>query len=137
MNSDGFDKGAYYVALEGVTRYGLAEAAKAILRGALCHAFYPSPPELRMQCDKAMEWHERRAERERYAKSQAMPDSKRQEPTPEAKARMAKVYANFCKSYERKPVTEPLKLDPALVAQLPDNPSALVRRRMGVEKGSA
>lgn len=57
------DKVAFLTALDGVTRYGLGEAVKAILKGALAHAFLPSPPELRMQCDKAMEHHVRMRER--------------------------------------------------------------------------
>ena len=57
------DRAAFYVALEGVTRHGLAEAVRFILRGALGHGFMPSPPELRIQCDKAMQWHHDEAER--------------------------------------------------------------------------
>lgn len=135
MNSEAFDKGAYYVALEGVTRYGLAEAVRSILRGALGHAFFPSPPELRIQCDKAMGHHHDSLARAHHAsklRSQIVPE--RILPTPEEKARVSKIYEEFCKRHEERkngPV-EPLKLDPELVAQLPDNPSALVRQRMGV-----
>jgi hypothetical protein len=50
------EKAAYHLALEGVTRYGLQEAVKTILRGSLGHTFFPSPVELRQQCDRAMEW---------------------------------------------------------------------------------
>lgn len=58
-----FDQATFFVALEGVTRYGLAEAVKAILQGSLNHAFFPSPPELRIQCNKSMEHYEAMDER--------------------------------------------------------------------------
>lgn len=93
------DKAAYYVALEGVTRYGLARAVKAILQGALGHEFFPSPPALRAQCDKAMEPHEEIRDRVRHReqlKAERIPD--RPEPTPEEKARVAAIYRRFCES---------------------------------------
>jgi hypothetical protein len=95
------DKAAYYIALEGVTRYGLAEAVKFILRGALGHTFFPSPPELRIQCDKAMEWHDR--ERERIRRREQMERERipeRGEPTQQAKARVAAAYQQFLASYD-------------------------------------
>lgn len=52
-----FDQQVYFIALDGTTQYGLFEAVKSILQGGLGHTFYPSPPELRIQCDKAMEHH--------------------------------------------------------------------------------
>lgn len=120
------------IALDGVTRHGLAEAVKFILRGALGHAFLPSPPELRIQCDKAMEWHER--ERDRIARREQIqreriPD--RDEPSPEAKARVSALYADFCKSYQKAAAEDTLRLDPELVAQVADNPKALVHQRRG------
>src|SRR5690606_5403817 len=65
-----FDQMLYFVALKGTTQHGLFEAVTFILRGALGHGFFPSPPELRMQCDKAMEWHTQ--ERERIAHREQM-----------------------------------------------------------------
>ncbi|HYE25079.1 MAG TPA: hypothetical protein VEG32_07760 [Clostridia bacterium] len=59
------DKAGYFVALDSVTRYGLSTAVRSILQGALNHGFFPSPPELRKQCDAAMEHHERMAEKVR------------------------------------------------------------------------
>jgi len=44
----------YYVALEGVSKFAIQTAAKAIMRGSLGHTFYPQPPELRLQCDEVM-----------------------------------------------------------------------------------
>lgn len=126
------DNAAFMMALEGVTRHGLSEAVKFILRGALGHAFLPSPPELRIQCDKAMEWHV--LERERIARQQQIERDRippRKEPAPEEKARVAALYADFCASYEKAAAKETPLLDPELVAQVPDNPKALVRQRMG------
>lgn len=128
------DNAAFMTALEGVTRHGLSEAVKFILRGALGHAFLPSPPELRLQCDKAMEWHER--ERQRIARQERLETERlehipRGEPSPEAKARVSAIYARFCAGYETTKAEETLKLDPALVAQIPDNPKSLARTKMG------
>lgn len=129
-----FDQQVYFIALDGTTRHGLSEAVKFILRGALGHAFYPSPPELRMQCDKAMEWHEREAERIRrqsdFQKFRKEQDEWRP-PTEAEKARSAAVYAQFCKGYEKAATEDTFKLDPELVAQIPDNPKALVHQRHG------
>jgi len=97
---------SYFVALEGVTRYGLGEAVKNILRGALNHAFFPSPPELRIQCDKAMEWHEAQAEKVR-GRERENEEFHRQQlgvPTPRTeggKARQQAAYAAFCASRYR------------------------------------
>lgn len=128
------DNAAFMMALEGVTRHGLSEAVKFILRGALGHAFLPSPPELRQQCDKAMEWHER--ERLRIARQEQIARERKQfapvgEPSPEAKARVSAIYAEFCKGYEKAAAEDTLKLDPELVAQVPDNPKSPARQRMG------
>lgn len=44
----------YYVALEGVSKFAIQTAAKAIMRGSLGHTFYPKPPELRLLCEEVM-----------------------------------------------------------------------------------
>jgi hypothetical protein len=49
--------GAYEVALEGVSRWALAQATREILQGSLGHAFLPSPPELRREVDRVMAPH--------------------------------------------------------------------------------
>lgn len=130
-----FDQQVYFIALDGTTRHGLSEAVKFILRGALGHAFFPSPPELRMQCDKAMEWHHREAERIRR-QSDFQQFRKQQDewrPATEAeKARSARVYAEFCQGYEKAAAKDTFKLDPDLVAQIPDNPKAIIHQRKGV-----
>lgn len=46
------DLAAYHVALDDVSATGLAEAVRRILQGALGHGFFPSPPELRIECDR-------------------------------------------------------------------------------------
>jgi cytosine/adenosine deaminase-related metal-dependent hydrolase len=95
-SSENLDKAGYFVALEGVTRYGLSTAIRAILQGALDHAFFPSPPELRKQCDKAMEPHRemraRIAMQERIRAEQPPPIPQR---TPEQVARVAAAYERF------------------------------------------
>lgn len=119
------DKAAYYIALDGVTRHGLGEAVKFILKGALGHTFFPSPVEIRLQCDKAMEWHDR--ERARIAHQERLRAERIgdwPEPSPEAKARVARAYAAFCDGYKStKAAEDGPKLDPELVAKVPDGPS--------------
>lgn len=95
------DKAAYYLALEGVTRYGLSEAVKAILQGKLGHAFFPSPPELRLQCDAAMEWHEREADRIRRREQMAREKPAERAPlTEDEKRRQQDRMARFHASIE-------------------------------------
>lgn len=124
------DTASYYVALEGVTRFSLVEAAKAILRGALGHTFFPSPVEMRQQCDKVMEPHvaaRRRNENMEQQRRENMEMARaRQSITPEGRARVAQIYASFTAQHEaskqRETVTGPL-LDPELVARIPDRPA--------------
>lgn len=133
MSSETLDRASYFVALEGVTRVGLAEAVKAILRGALGHAFFPSPPELRIQCDRAMEVYEdqrtREARRERLEReaSEHRPVGPK---TPAQIERAKRLLANFHDGYVRPSDKFVPTLDPSLVAALPDNPKA--RERPGV-----
>src|SRR6185369_2154007 len=51
------DEATFFVALDNVTRWSLFEAVRMVLQNALGHGFFPSPPELRGLCDKAMEHH--------------------------------------------------------------------------------
>lgn len=125
---------SYFVALDGVTKYGLAEAVKAILQNALGHAFFPSPPELRGQCDKAMEPH-RQAREEAYRREKSLyrevprrtgpvTDEERER----AKALMARLNASFEKDKqsaqeaERAEVRARYGMTPDILAQLPDAP---------------
>lgn len=123
------------MALEGVTRYGLTEAVRAVLKGALGHAFFPSPPELRMQCDKAMEWPERQRERElrnqRYVRERIENNTIAQR-TPEAVSRQQAAYRKFLDGYhsEARSVEEAERADirarygmtDELISQIADQP---------------
>jgi hypothetical protein len=126
------DKAAYYLALENVTRFGLAEAVKAILQGQLGHAFFPSPPELRIQCDRAMEYHkqmrERIARQERIA-SERLPDipPRTADEIARHKERMARFYEASGYEDGQKIAQERVTLDPALVAQIADAPTTWKR----------
>lgn len=134
-SSAALDQQAFFIALEGTTQYGLFTAVSAILKNSLGHAFHPSPPELRGECDRAMYWHERERERiqreERIRQENIRQSGNWRPPTPEEKTRAAHVYANFCKGYEKVSAEDTLTLDPELVAQIPDNPKSVARQRMG------
>lgn len=93
---------SYFLALEGVTRYGLSTAVKAILQNALGHAFFPSPPELRGQCDKAMQPHKEAREREYRRERDRYPcEGRRERLTDEERAKAAALMAELNKSFER------------------------------------
>ncbi|MBC8718800.1 hypothetical protein [Ochrobactrum sp. Marseille-Q0166] len=81
----------FYMALEGVTRHGLQTATKQIMQGSLGHAFLPSPPELRQECDKVMkpilEARARDSYERRILKEMAA-DNTRAKWTPESRARV-------------------------------------------------
>jgi hypothetical protein len=126
----------YFVALDGVTRYGLSEAVRAVLKGSLGHAFFPSPPELRMQCDKAMEWPERHRERqlreERYHRERRENNAIVQR-SPEAIARQQAVYRQFlagcddggqqaAEDADRAEIRARYGLTDEAVASIPDQP---------------
>lgn len=121
------DRRMYFVALEGVTRYALGEAVKAIIRGGLGHTFFPSPVELRQQCDKAIAPHleaERRIrQREQQARENASIAAAYAARTPESIARAKAIYDRFCADYAAsKPGHQPFEttLDPDLVARIPN-----------------
>lgn len=93
----------YFVALEGVTNHGLSEACRAILKGRLGHAFYPSPPELRLQCDEAMKshrWHRERERKEMQYINERRENNALTQRSPEAIARQQRVYQSFLASIE-------------------------------------
>ncbi|KRA00259.1 hypothetical protein ASD64_01410 [Mesorhizobium sp. Root157] len=94
------DKALYYLALDGVTRYGLAEAVKAVSQNKLGHPFFPEPPELRGLCDKAMEWPER--QRERVRRQEAIERDRpapRSAPSQSQRDRVAAIYSRFLAGY--------------------------------------
>lgn len=117
----------YFVALEGVSRYALGEAVKTIIRGGLGHTFFPSPVELRQQCDKAIASHleaaRRIRQREQQARENASIAAAYAARTPESIARAKAIYDRFCEQYEAsKPGHQPFEttLDPDLVARIPN-----------------
>lgn len=145
------DRSAYHIALSDVTRYGLSEAVKAILRGRLGHTFFPSPVELRQQCDKAMEPHIRQAERVRVRETQEQVRTQYARNTadrsPETKERVAAAYKRFCAGYEddkkavienaeREAIRETYGMTPERLATIKDipitatfsNPSVEIRK---------
>lgn len=128
------DRKMYHVALAGVSRYALNEAVKAIIRGSLGHTFFPSPVELRQECDKAMEPVHRQARRERIVIEQS--EENRQflrvqaAKTPEAKAKVAARYAEFCKGYQKQAAVHESTLDPELVAKVPDARSTFSKAKV-------
>ena len=131
VGDDMLDRAAYYLALEGVTRFSLVEAAKAIIRGALGHTFFPSPVEIRMQCDKVMApYVAARRRMEELAKQQRENEAyerTRQAAAKTGKDRARKAYADFVAGYEAMKRNEPegfvSSLDPELVARIPDRPA--------------
>jgi hypothetical protein len=127
------DKGAYYIALEGVTRYGLQEAARVILKGGLGHTFFPTPVELRQKCDSAMSWHQRERERHhrviRQTEENAAFNRSDALKTQEARRRVTEVYAEFCAGYDATKPVDRIWLDPELVAQIPDAPTTFKRMK--------
>ena len=143
-SSEGLDRAAYYLALEGVTRHGLATAVRKIMQNALGHGFMPSPPELRGQCDKAMEWHEamahriRRRERENEEFNRQF--GKPVERSEQGRARVSAAYQRFLSSYEngktdeeeanRAELRRRYGMTPETLASIKDNPKA--HARMGV-----
>lgn len=131
-DDEGAHKAAYFLALEGVTRYGLQEAVRVILKGGLGHTFFPTPVELRLKCDSAMAWHQR--EHQRIQQRQTQTEENRQfvqtvsQRTPEGIARQQQAYRTFCAGYAEKKAAERIVLDPELVALVPDAPSTFKRQ---------
>ncbi|BCG85340.1 hypothetical protein MesoLj113c_14500 [Mesorhizobium sp. 113-3-9] len=121
---------AYCVALEGIASATLAGAVKAILRNALGHAFFPSPPELRGQCDRI-----RSAQLDEMANKQRkrrMAEEQAQFApvvhTKEQMARVARAHKAFLDSL--RPMNEAdeieairAKYDPKDLERIPDRPT--------------
>lgn len=132
--SEEIEDATYAIVMEGMTSHGLEAAVRSALRGEHGSTFFPSPPELRVLYDKAMEHHvsmrNRIAREERIASERIPP---RVEPTPEAKARVAALYADFNASYERvkhgAPEAERVEvrarygMTPELLSQIADAPT--------------
>ena len=118
------DRASYRVALEGVTRWGLSEGVRSILRGGLGHGFFPSPPELRMKIDAIMRPHQeklRRDEQQRQEREALRREARDTPQTPAERARVKALYEAFCKQHQGEKVPEEgFRLDPTLVASVPD-----------------
>ncbi len=92
---------AFNVAIEGseagrivVAYCDLVAAVRRIIQGVLGHGFHPSPAELRMVCNAQLEERATAAARQlRIAREKD--DVRWPEPTPEAKARVAKLMEMF------------------------------------------
>ena len=125
---------SYLIALDGVTKYGLEEAVRFILRGSLKHAFFPNPAELRQECDKAMEWPEREAERIRRREAiNADREPETRDPSPDEKARVQALLDRFYASNrkvssaadeeaERAEIRARYGITPEAVASIKDQP---------------
>jgi hypothetical protein len=137
-----FDQQVYFIALEGTTQYGLFEAVKAVLQGGLGHAFFPSPPELRIQCNEAIKHHV--SMRDRVARQEQLRRERPPEVAPlteEAKERQRQRMERFHasvddgKAAERAAAVELERADirarygmtDEVVAGVRDNPLAKVR----------
>lgn len=131
-DEEGIDRAMYFVALEGVTRYALGEAVKAVMRNRLNHTFFPSPVELRRLCDEAQRPHNdyqrrireteaQRKEREEFDRIQARKN-------PESLARSKALWESVRNTMGPDKPEEPRPLlDPELVAKVPDAPSTFKR----------
>lgn len=95
---------AFRVAMEGneagrivVAQCDLAHAVRKIIQGALGHAFHPSPPELRMWCNAARDerCEQVRIDALRKRTNDQLASRRRDEPSDEAKARVAELVAKF------------------------------------------
>lgn len=119
-------KDAMFRALDGVTAYAFEQAVTNILQGGLSHTFFPTPVELRLLCDRAQRPHENMARRIRATEQQlaerAEDDRLKARVTPQAKARCKAIYERYCAGFEKETVAHESKLDPDLVALVPDAP---------------
>jgi len=130
---------AYRVALAGYPRWAIANAARKFVRGEVPNqslVFCPRPPELSAAVRNEMGPVYREIEHERRKARRALENAEfRREVrrTPSDKQRAEAIYRRFCESYEASKsagsVDEPVKLDPALVAQIDDAPETWERAR--------
>jgi hypothetical protein len=89
----------YLLALEGVTRRSLAEAVREIMQNSLGHAFMPTPPELRGECNRLHALHVEPTVRERRFRWDE--DEGPPPPDAKAKAKVAAIYAAVLADRER------------------------------------
>ncbi|RWO75254.1 MAG: hypothetical protein EOS18_31390 [Mesorhizobium sp.] len=136
---------SFRVALEGkepgvvvVAHCDLVAAVRKVIQGALGHAFHPSPAELRMICNAAME--ERTTEADRELRRQRELEERRSlrliYRTDEQRARAAEITRRFHEQIEANCEADEIeairvKYDPAELAQIPDAPVDATWRRGG------
>lgn len=125
-DSAGIDREMYVVALRGVTTYALGQAVIAASRGEHGSEYFPNTVQLFDLCQAAQRPIDEARRRERLEREQ-MRDREQSRAiragrTPEALARVSAKYAEFCKSYEKQEDVFVSKLDPILLAQIPDAP---------------
>ncbi|MEQ1941935.1 hypothetical protein ABMA32_05860 [Mesorhizobium sp. VNQ89] len=95
------NKAAYYIALEGVSGFALRSAVKRILQGSLGHGFFPSPPDLRLQCNQVMEPYVLEMQRSRR-KSRIAEELPREVVHSDAeKQAVARIYTDFLATFPR------------------------------------
>lgn len=138
------DQHMYLMALYGVTRYSLSEAVKSIIRGGLGHTFFPTPVELKMECDRAQRpvldmqrritvTEENRRDRDEFNRINA-------QKTPEAKARVAALMGQLNASFEtsrredeeaaRAEIRARYGIEGEALAKVPDQPAPSNFRRI-------
>ena len=124
---------AYCIALRGVGSWSLQRAAENILQGKHGHTFFPTPVELRQQCDEAMapvlEYQER-AHRRRQIEAEQREYAGTVHKSPEAKARVQAMVDAFKASMptddeekllkERAEVRNRYGMTPEVLAKIPD-----------------
>ncbi|WP_457301297.1 hypothetical protein [Phyllobacterium sp. P5_D12] len=128
------NKAAYFIALESVELYGLQRATADFLKGKVGRGFFPSPAELRMQCEAVMQ---PIRDTHRKVQEQARQNLEAREfaaikHSPAAKARVAAIYQRFCDGNHREGKSEAQELaeirakyDPSMLAAVPDAPVSL------------
>ena len=137
-------KAVYMIALDGVTAFGLDQATKAIIRGALNHPFMPSPPELRRECERIMD-----TERDKLVKAKRLkwPEDRdsTDPPAMEARRRMTERWLAVRPLFEAPKPAEPArpKTDEERLADLlahandPIEVTPALLRKLGFGKGEA
>jgi hypothetical protein len=119
----------YMAAVDGVSVFALETATTKILQGALSHDFFPSPVDLRRQCDKVeqpiVESRNRRMESERLA-AEAIAEKQRfaMVNTPESRFRVKEMADEFLRKCAERKAQEALenpRIDPFVPGYIPSH----------------
>lgn len=140
-DNEGLTQAQYLDALEGVTFYALTRAVKDVRRGALKHGFFPSPPELRILCDRIQGEVTRARDLERHIAQQKAENERLEafyaSKTPESRERVRRLMASIRQSPEddARSFREAMdaKYGKDVIDAVPDNPKA--REKMGLSNG--